>query len=228
MRRPSALDRMVRNFQHNWETNPQFRALWSGGLGLGIIVGLCACLAVAFTFANSVAAAISGSSTVSYYATPNGTVQSGSADSNIIFPTQTIPAWGAQYPPAGAPNPPSSTPAPTPSPMPTATLVPIATSGPGGGGGGTPAGTITLVSATLKVGQPGSVVLQTSVPNAQVNIFVYWPNGATSPQNLGLTNSAGIGTITTSAVPVGCSGQVRLWIKTDVSGTTTLYATCQP
>ncbi|HEU5342770.1 MAG TPA: hypothetical protein VFU60_00345, partial [Ktedonobacterales bacterium] len=63
MRRPSSLDRWVENFQHNWETNPQFRAMWSGGLGLAIVVMLCACLGFAFTFASYAAAAFNGSGT---------------------------------------------------------------------------------------------------------------------------------------------------------------------
>lgn len=234
MRRLSTLDRMVHNFQHNWETNPQFRALWSGGLGLGIVVMMCACLGFAFTFAGAAAASFSGSSNgpSTNYAQPSGTVRPGSADSNITFPTQTVPQWAAPQIPAGAPIPPSLTPAPTPTALPTATPVPTSPVGPGGGGGGGggggSSGTVSLVSAVLKGGASGSVTLQTSVPNAQVNIFINWPGGASSPTNTGSTNGAGLGTISTTTVPSGCTGQVKLWVKTDISGTNTFYAPCTP
>ncbi len=61
MRRPSWLDAMLERFQHSWETNPQFRAIWSGGAGLVIIVGLCAVLGVSATFANAIGGSFGGS-----------------------------------------------------------------------------------------------------------------------------------------------------------------------
>ncbi len=136
MRRLSALDRMVQNFQHNWETNPQFRALWSGGLGLTIIVVMCACMGFAFTFAGTAAARLSGPTTSTGYQPPaNGTVRPGSADSNITFPTATVSAWPSPQIPASSPIPPSLTPAPTPTALPSPTPVPTTTGGGGGGGG---------------------------------------------------------------------------------------------
>lgn len=232
MRRLSGLDHLVQGFQHNWETNPQFRALWSGVLGLTIIVVMCACMGFAFTFAGSAAAKLSGTSnnTSAYQPPANGTVKAGSADSQLNFPTPTVPAWATPQIPASSPIPPSQTPAPTPTALPTATPVP--TSPPGSGNGGNPGGgnngKVSLVSATFKGSTPGVVVLSTSVPNAQVNIFITWPNNTQSPQNTGSTDATGQGTITTSAAPPGCSGQVKLWVKTDISGTNTFYAPCTP
>jgi hypothetical protein len=232
MRRPSALDRMVQTFQHNWETNPQFRAMWSGGLGLTIIVMMCACLGFAFTFASAAAASFSssGGPSSSYGAPPSGTPRAGGVDSNITFPTQTVPPWGAQQVPAGVPIPPSLTPAPSPTALPTPTPVPTSPAGPGGGGGGGGGGgTVTVTSSTFKGGQPGSVQVHTSVPSVQVNVFVKsWPGGLPSPQNIGSTDSAGNGTIYTSNVPAGCNGQVVLWVTANGSGTTTATGTCTP
>jgi hypothetical protein len=194
MRRLSALDHMVQNFQHSWETNPQFRALWSGGLGLGIVVMLCACLGFAFTFARTAAASFSsGGSTNPIVAPPSGTPRAGSVDSNITFPTQTVPPWGPQQVPAGNPIAPSLTPAPTPTALPTPTPLPTTPAGPGGGGGGgggSPAGTVSITSTTpspLKQGAAGSVVIHTSSPNVQFIVNVTWQTGGFFP----MTNGGG-------------------------------------
>jgi hypothetical protein len=235
MRRLSALDSMVQNFQHNWETNPQFRALWSGGLGLTIIVVMCACMGFAFTFAGTAAAKLSGSSTpgTAFQPVANGTARSGSADNNVTFPTPTIPAWASPQIPTSALNPSSLTPAPTSTELPTPTPVPTNTNGnggnPGGGNGGNGGGgKVTVNSATFVGGAPGVVVLTTSVPNANVNIFLVFPGNVSSPTNTGTTDSTGAGSITTTVVPKGCLGQVKVWIHTDISGDTTVYYPCTP
>ncbi|HEY7848606.1 MAG TPA: hypothetical protein VIC27_01015 [Ktedonobacterales bacterium] len=231
MRRISSLDRMVQNFQHNWETNPQFRALWSGGLGLTIVVVMCACLGFAFTFASAAASAFTPkSSNPTSFNAPSGTARPGSADSNVVFPTQTVPPWGAQEIPAGVPIPPSLTPAPSPTALPTPTLVPTTTAGGGGGGGGGCTGcSVTVTSATFKDGQPGSVTVHTSSPYAQVNVFIKsWPGGIPSPTNQGSTDGSGNGTITTTPTPAGCNGNVSLWIVTNNSGSGSASATCGP
>ncbi|MFI5276411.1 MAG: hypothetical protein ACHQ1E_04025, partial [Ktedonobacterales bacterium] len=137
MRRPSSLDRFVENFQHNWETSPQFRAMWSGGLGVAIVVIMCAALGFAFTFANAAAAAFNPNSAPGQtFVNGNSTPRPGSADSTLTFPTQTVPPWAAPQIPAGVPIPPSTTPQPTPTAAPTATPVPFNPGGGGGGGGG--------------------------------------------------------------------------------------------
>lgn len=233
MRRPSSLDRMVHNFQHNWETNPQFRAMWSGGFGLAIVVVMCACLGFAFTFAGTAAARLAGNDTgATLGMLPSGTPRSCGSDCNLTFPTPTVPSWAPPLIPLGRPIPPSLTPAPTPTALPTATPVPTSAAGPGNGGGGGGGGcnkcTVTVTGAVLKGGLNGQVMIQTGVPNAQVNVFISWPDGSQSPQNTGSTNGTGVGTIMTTTVPTGCSGQVKLWVKTDISGTTTAYFPCTP
>lgn len=221
---------MVQNFQHNWETNPQFRAIWSGGLGLGIIVVMCACLGFAFTFASAAAASLpsaGGSNTGSAYtAAPNGTVKAGSADSTISFPTQTAAPWSSQQVPAGQLIPPSLTPAPSPTAPPTPTPAPTSTAGPGGGGGGG-GGTVTVTASSLHGGANGTIDIQTSVPNAQVNIFVKsWPGGGSSPTNQGSTDANGKGVVLINNVPNPCNGTVSIWVKTDVSGQISTTVQC--
>jgi hypothetical protein len=232
MRRPSSLDRFVENFQHNWETSPQFRAMWSGGLGVAIVVIMCAALGFAFTFANAAASAFNpGSTSGSSFASGNSTPRPGSADSTLTFPTQTVAPWAAPQIPVGVPIPPSTTPQPTPTAAPTATPVPFNPGGGGGGGGGGGCGgcSVTVTAFSFHAGQPGSVTVHTSNPNAQVNVFVKsWPGGGPSPQNLGTTDGSGNGTITISTTPAGCSGSVGLWIHTSNSGDVSTTATCGP
>lgn len=231
MRRPSSLDRFVENFQHNWETNPQFRAMWSGGLGLAIVVIMCAALGFAFTFANVAASAVSPSTANNQsIINANGTPRPGSADSSLTFPTQTVPPWAAPQIPAGVPIPPSTTPQPTPTAMPTATPVPFNPGGGGGGGGGGCGNcSVTVTAFSFKDGQPGSVTVHTSNPDAQVNVFVKsYAGGGTSPQNQGITDGSGNGTITITTTPAGCNGTVSLWIVTSNSGSASASATCGP
>ena len=186
MRRPSALDYMVHNFQHNWETKPQFRALWSGGLGLTIVVMLCACLGFAFTFAGTVAARMSGTDTTTAFGPPaSGTVCAGCGDSNITFPTPTIPAWAPPLVPPGKLIPPSTTPAPTPTALPTPTPVPTFVPGPPctSNCNPSPAGTISITSTNpspLKVGSD-SVVIHTSQPSVPIEVNIIYPGNAFNP-----------------------------------------------
>lgn len=231
MRRLSALDHMLQNFQHNWETNPQFRAMWSGGLGLAIVVMLCACLGFAFTVSSAIAASYSSGSTASstLNVAPNGTVKSGSADNTISFPTETVPPWPAPLIPDGPLIPPSTTPQPSPTALPTATPLPTQPAGGGGGGGGCKSCSVTVTGYTLKGGTDGTVSIQTSNPNAQVNIFVRWPGGtAVSPTNPGSTDGTGAGAITIPGVPAGCNGPVSVTIATSNSGTIGATLQCTP
>ncbi len=230
MRRLSALDHMVQNFQHKWETNPQFRATVSGGLGIAIVVMLCACLGVAFTFSSSIATAVSGSNTTlsnTDAVVPNGTAKVGSVDNTLTFPTQTPgQVTSAQIPQAQL-IPPSLTPQPTPTAQPTPTPLPTAPPGTGGGGGGGGCGncTVTVTGYSLShSSSTGSVTVHTSKPNAQVNIFVQSP--WVSPTNPGSTDASGNGTIPIPGVSCSAGAAVSLWIKTDISGSTSYVATC--
>jgi hypothetical protein len=232
MRRLSALDHMLQNFQHNWETNPQFRAMWSGGLGLAIVVMLCACLGFAFTVSSAIASSYSsgGTSSANPNVAPNGTVKSGSADNTISFPTETVPPWPAPQIPDGPLIPPSTTPQPSPTALPTATPLPTQPAGGGGGGGGGGGCkncSVTVTSYSMVTGTPFTVTVHTSSPNDTVNVFVKsWPGGASSPQNTGSTDGSGNGTIILSGEPNPCNGTVSLWIVTSLSGSTSTNAQC--
>lgn len=226
---------MLQNFQHNWETNPQFRAMWSGGLGLAIVVMLCACLGFAFTVSSAIAASYSSGSTASstLNVAPNGTVKSGSADNTISFPTETVPPWPAPLIPDGPLIPPSTTPQPSPTAMPTATPLPTQPGGGGGGGGGGCKNcSVTVTGYSMKSGTLFTVTVHTSSPNDSVNIFVKsWPSGGSSPQNTGITDGNGDGTIPVPYPPTEpnpCNGTVSLWIVTKLSGSASATAQCTP
>ena len=233
---------MVHNFQHNWETNPQFRALWSGGLGLTIVVMLCACLGVAFTFAGTVAGRLANSGSQQAIA-PSGTPRNCGADCNITFPTPTIPSWAPPLFPQANPIPPSLTPQPTPTALPTPTPVPTAVPGPPclTNCGGT-AGTVTITSTTpaqLTAGQPGSVVIHTSQPNVPVAINITWQTGGFAPYtNNGAgypTDANGDFTLSFTVPAGGCTNgsnnSINFWITAQFSGGTvdpTITERCIP
>lgn len=228
MRRPSALDQMVRNFQHRWETNPQFRATWSGALGLALIVSMCACLGIALTFSSSIASRLGGSSA-------NGsavTFSNYGSDTSPNFPTATIPPWTNQNQPADAPIPPSTTAAPTPTLLPTATDVPTAPPNPGGGGGGGGGGGNVTITGTnpspLKGGGTGYVLVHSSQPNANVELNINWPNGAHDfPAGFVKTGGDGNGSVAVT-VPGGCSGSGQVMISSDISGGGGGSVSCTP
>jgi hypothetical protein len=228
MRRPSALDRMVRDFQHNWETNAQFRAMWSGGLGLAIVVMLCACLGFAFTFASATASRFStGGSSANAYTSAGGTPRPGGPDSTLTFPTETVPSWPAPQIPAGAPIPPSLTPAPTPTAMPTATPVPFNPGGGGGGGGGGgAAGSVSIASTNpspLKQGAAGSVVVHTSQPNVQLIVNFTNQLGGYYPGNSPVTTDGGGNYTYSFSLPSGgctngSNSTLKFWIIANFPG----------
>ncbi len=225
---------MVQEFQHNWETNPQFRALWSGGLGLIIVIVLCACLGVAFTFAGSVAGRLSGTDTGQAFGPqPNGTVRAGSGDSNITFPTATVPPWAPPLIPIGRPIPPSQTPQPTPTALPTPTPLPTQPGGPGGGGGGGGGCnncTVTITSTNpspIVQGQAVSVVIHTGQPNVPIEINIRWQTGGFVPFNGGAvytTNGNGDYTLNTTVPAGGCNNgsndTINFWISAGFSSGT--------
>ncbi|HEX8983401.1 MAG TPA: hypothetical protein VF792_11555 [Ktedonobacterales bacterium] len=231
MRRLSALDHMVQNFQHKWETNPQFRATVSGGLGIAIVVMLCACLGFAFTVSSSLAASVSGTSTMSSSADvlPNGTAKAGSVDNTLTFPTQTPGQVTSAQVPQAQLIPPSLTPQPSPTAPPTPTPLPTTPPGSGGNGGGGGGGcgncSVTVTGYTFKVGSPsGSVTVHTSNPDAQVNVFVKAPWYA--PQNTGSTDGSGNGTISVTMGTCTPGTPVSLWIVSSNSGSTSYTAQC--
>ena len=56
--RPSWLDYFVRRFQDRWETNPQYRAMVSGVVGLALILTLCTCTGLMTVVSNSALASL--------------------------------------------------------------------------------------------------------------------------------------------------------------------------
>lgn len=232
MRRPSGLDRMVHNFQHNWETSPQFRALWSGGFGLTIVVLMCACLGFAFTFAGTAAARLAGVNTTSNPGIfPSGTPHGCSGDCNVTFPTPTVPSWAPPLIPQGQPIPPSLTPAPTPTAMPTATPVPTSAPPPPCNNNCPPptsAGTVSITSTNpspLHVGS-GSIVIHTSQPSVPIEVNIIYPGGAFNPGGGTVYTTDGGGNYTLSVnVPSGdctngSNSTINFWITAQFPGGT--------
>ena len=56
--RVSWLDHIVRRFQDRWETNPQYRALISGVVGLALILTLCTCTGLMTVVSNNALASL--------------------------------------------------------------------------------------------------------------------------------------------------------------------------
>ncbi len=135
--RASWLDQIVYSFQHRWETNPQYRAVVSGVVGLALVITMCACTGVVSVATNSALASIGlggGSANSSLGSLGTGTHRVKGAKS---FPTSTVvlgPDAGGGV--AQLPN--SQTPFPQPTAIPTATK-----DTSGGGGGPNPPGVVT-------------------------------------------------------------------------------------
>ena len=129
MRRVSWLDQIVYRFQHQWETNPQYRAAATGVIGLVVVLTMCSAMLLLSTTANSALAAIGLG--VSNNA-PTGTPNTGTRDVNGYLQFQTpVVTYPPQTPPVVATIPDSQTPLPGP----TATDTPSPTDTPTGGGG---------------------------------------------------------------------------------------------
>jgi hypothetical protein len=136
---PSAsfLDQLVDRFRQRWETNKQYRAAFSGVVGLMVLIALCSCAGIVSSVTSSVLAngGFGSNSTVGLSTGSNSQVIHGAS----LFPTETIPAWQPGQVPNGPPVPNSGTPIPTPTHPPTPTAAPSPTdypTPPGGGGGG--------------------------------------------------------------------------------------------
>ncbi len=220
MRRPNWLDAIVERFQHNWETNPQYRAMISGVIGLVIIVGLCATMGVAVTFANSIGGAFGGGNGNAFIASSGPNAQS----TDVAFPMTTLTPWPAPNIPGAAPIPASQTPQPTPTPPPTPTPLPTATpclsncgGGGGGGGGGYDKITVSVTPSTFKDGTTVYANIHTSVPGEGFAITVTWPNGVLgNPQGIqGYVDGSGNATPLIGQIPGGCpGGSLILWVVT--------------
>ena len=139
---------MIHRFQDRWETDRQFRAMFSGVLGLVMIVALCSCMGVVTTVANNTLATVNAARD-SGTTSKNTNTGTGQVQALPTFPTATVPPWPQSGPPTYGVIPNSQTPVPSPSAEPTATEMPTATpcqtgcGGGGGGGGGSFGATVT-------------------------------------------------------------------------------------
>ncbi len=182
------LDQMVRRFQDRWETDPQYRALVSGVVGLVLVVTLCACTGLLTLEGNTLLASVGLTNSSS--GGNNITDNSGSATvaAGASFPTATFgPVYSSATPgvstPVGTVQTSSLTPLPnaTPSPSPTA-----AGGTPTGGGGnnatfvctGSGSGiTWTFSPCPLVHGQAGTLTISApGYPNTGTNIIVNFGN----------------------------------------------------
>ncbi|MGZ6392189.1 MAG: hypothetical protein ACXWQZ_23370, partial [Ktedonobacterales bacterium] len=181
MRRNSWLDRIVFDFQHRWETNPQYRATVSGVVGLLLIVAMCSCTGIVSVLANGALASV-GLGTGSGPTTNQGSgvLNTGTNDitgaKQFAIPTQV---WTPGVVPPASPIPNSQTPAPTATSAPTPTDTPTPTpctsncGGGGGGGGGYSVKVTASISPIPLVGlNSATISIHTSVPTDNVGFLL--------------------------------------------------------
>jgi hypothetical protein len=181
--RPSWLDQFVRRFQDRWETNPQYRSLVSGLVGLVLVLTLCTCTGLLTVVGNNVLASVGLTSNNS-----NSGIDANTGTNNVqkaqSFPTATFGPFTNQPTPAGNPVPSSQTPPPGPTatatqsvdnnPTPTSGAPNTATFICTGGNSGV---TWTFSPCPLVVGQAGSLTISApGYPNAGTNILVNFGN----------------------------------------------------
>src|SRR5215469_10502787 len=109
--RVSWLDYMVRRFQDRWETNPQYRAMISGVVGLTLILTLCTCTGLMTLVTNNALASLgltngNGSNNI------NSTTGTGKEGAGLTFPTATFNTVPVTVTPVGTGIPSSQTPPP--------------------------------------------------------------------------------------------------------------------
>jgi hypothetical protein len=228
--RPSLLDQFVRRFQDRWETNPQYRSLVSGLVGLVLVLTLCTCTGLLTVVGNNVLASVglTSSNSDSGINSDTGTSQYKAAQT---FPTATFGPFNSQPTPLGTPVASSS----TPPPGPTATATQSASNNPTPTGGGVNTATFvctggnsgvtwTFNPCPLVVGQAGTLTITApGYPNTGTNIIVSFglcPKGdctVDDPPSQGFaTNGSGVETISfvvASDVQVGgpeASGEIGL------------------
>jgi hypothetical protein len=178
-RRISWLDQFVRRFQDRWETNPQYRSLVSGLVGLVLVLTLCACTGLLTVAGNNVLASVglTNSNSNSGVNSNTGTTQLQGAQT---FPTATFGPFTNQPTPLGTPLPSSQ----TPPPGPTATATQSANNNPTPTTGGTNTATFictgsnsgitwTFNPCPLVVGQAGTLTISApGYPNTGTNIII--------------------------------------------------------
>ncbi len=227
VRRPNALDRALQRWQHRWETDRQFRAVWSGVAGLLIVVGLCTCMGTVSTIVSTTVAGIAGASSGGPKASL-GTPESGASQVSAAqtFPTFTSAAAPQSNAPPVGTIPASQTPMPTATAAPTPTDVPSPTpcivncggGGGGGGGGGTVTGFPTPTVWTG--GTSAKFTVHTSAPNVGLAIVITFPGGKTFLDENGEQTDGSGNYVSNVSVPSGISaGKADVWIQANFSGT---------
>jgi hypothetical protein len=107
--RRSWLDQFVRRFQDRWETNPQYRSLVSGLVGLVLVLTLCSCTGLLTVAGNNLLASVGLTNSNSGFNSDTGTNNVQQASS---FPTATFGTFANQPTPVGSPLATSQTPPP--------------------------------------------------------------------------------------------------------------------
>jgi hypothetical protein len=177
--RPSWLDYFVRRFQDRWETNPQYRAMVSGGVGLVLILTLCTCTGVMTVVSNNALVSL-GLASSGNGSNINSNTGTNKLTGGSTFPTatfNTVPTGGAT--PIGSPIGNSTTPVPSTTVAPTEGADPTAAPTSGSNNSqfvctGTADGvTWTFNPCPLIVGKSGSLTISAPAhPNAGTNIIV--------------------------------------------------------
>ncbi|HEX8032512.1 MAG TPA: hypothetical protein VF510_01620 [Ktedonobacterales bacterium] len=220
MRRNSWLDRIVFNFQHRWETNPQYRATVSGVVGLLLIVAMCSCTGVVSALANGALASVglgtgSGPTTNQGSGILNTGTNPITGAKQFAIPTQV---WTPGVVPPASPIPNSQTPAPTatsaPTPTDTPTPTPCASNCGGGGGGG---GYSVKVTASISPNpvnglKSATISIHTSVPNDGVG-FLISGNATQTYEPAGTTDANG--NFSMSFTAPSCTGSVSILVFAD-------------
>lgn len=227
----SFLDQLVDRFRHRWETNRQYRAAFSGVVGLVVLIALCSCAGIVSSVTTRVLATsgFGSSDGVGPLSGVGGPAVFGAQH----FPTETLPAWQPGQIPNGPPIPNSGTPYPSPTHPPTPTAAPSPTGFPtppgGGGGGGVPTtcsgskkdggatDTWSFSSCPVPAGQNVTLsIYAPGHPNGQVSVLVNFgcsSAGCTNPANTPY-NLDGSGSLSIS-IPVPAAAANS---KTPISG----------
>jgi hypothetical protein len=221
----SWLDYIVRRFQDRWETNPQYRALISGVVGLALILTLCTCTGLMTVVSNNALASLGLTNS-----SGNNNISNDTGTSNVKgalkFPTATFGPFNSTLTPVGSPITSSQTPPPEGTDTPVPTETPIQTcyyNCGGGGGGGGGGGTITASqSPTPWVGgQTGNLIFHSSAPNVGIALIYHLPGCVTDTvEPAGQTDANGNTTIPYQLQSCTTTGTGNVTIFADFSGVT--------
>jgi hypothetical protein len=214
---------MVRRFQDRWETNPQYRAMISGVVGLTLIVTLCTCTGVMTLVTNNALASLgltnsNGSNNI------NSTTGTSKQGKGPQFPTATFGPSAPTLTPVGSPIASSQTPPPVGTDTPVPTDTPIQTcyyncggGGGGGGGGGTVTGT--QLQPPWVRGQTGNLLVHTSLPNIGLALSYFIPGcGVVLIEPDGQTDGSGNVTLSYHLLSCTTTGQGRVTIEANFPG----------